>query len=205
LMLIAVSEMTHLRWVNQLLWEIHRHGLGPRDGWRYRPIVELAKQLRSTQAAPVLRPLTPETLQHFVNLERPQGRMASAYGRCLGTLKQAQFPRSLYELVARIDDDGIGHYQQLRNMQRILGGYAGSGDDYPYLRPVIEQRDDNTKAALEIFRKVLDHIRHAYQAEADGRVGAGEEEIQKGRAMMTELHAAAEAAAKNGIGIPFFG
>ncbi len=205
MMLIAVSEMTHLRWVNQLLWEIHRQGLGPGNGWRYRPIVELAKQIRSTRAAPVLRPLTPETLQDFVNLERPQGRMASAYGRCLGTLKQAHFPRSLYELVARIDDDGIGHYQQLRNMQRILSGYAGSGDDYPYLRLVVEKRDDRTRAALETFERVLDYIRCAYQAEADGRLPAGEDEIQKGRAMMMELHAAAEAAAKNGIGIPFFG
>ena len=201
--LIAVGEMTHLRWVNQLLWEIDRQGLGHK-GWRYRPIVRLTKQFRQTRAVPVLQPLTPQTLQLFVDLERPQGRMASAYGRCLGTLKQEKFPRALYELAARIDDDGIGHYQQLRNMQRILGSYAGSGNDYPYLRPVVERRTPETAKALEIFADILAHIRIAYAAEAEGEWPAGEDEIQRGRAKMMELHAAAEAAARSGLGIPFF-
>ena len=36
-LMVAVSEMTHLRWVNQMLWLLDRHGVNP-DGWHYTPI-----------------------------------------------------------------------------------------------------------------------------------------------------------------------
>src|SRR5262249_17106462 len=39
ILMVAVSEMTHLRWVNQILWELDRHGVRP-GTWRYRPIVD---------------------------------------------------------------------------------------------------------------------------------------------------------------------
>ena len=203
ILLIAVGEMTHLRWVNQILWEIDRKGLGP-AGWRYRPVVRWATRLRITDAPPSLRPLNRETLKLFIDLERPQGGLAKAYGRCLGTLKRAPFPRPLYELVARIDDDGIGHFQRFRNIQRILDSYAGEGDDYPYLRVVTETRCTETMAALAIFDEIRGHIRDAYAAEAAGSAVAGEGDIQNGRAKMLKLQEAAEAAAKRGLGIPFF-
>lgn len=203
LLLIAVGEMTHLRWVNQLLWEIHRNKLGP-HGWCYRPVVRWASHLRITGAPPVLAPLTPETLQAFIEIERPQGAMAKAYGKCLGTLKQEKYPRALYELAGRIDDDGLGHFQHFRNIKRILDGYSGSGDDYPYLRPVVVTRGDDTAKGLTIFDEIRDHLERAYAAEAAGLASPGEDEVRKGRAKMLKLQEVAEAAAKRGFGIPFF-
>ena len=38
LMLVSVSEMTHMRWANQLLWELYEHGLVP----SYEPVLEPA-------------------------------------------------------------------------------------------------------------------------------------------------------------------
>jgi hypothetical protein len=44
LMLIAVSEMRHLRWVNQILWELFQKGLIP----EFKPVLNAAKDVPTT-------------------------------------------------------------------------------------------------------------------------------------------------------------
>lgn len=44
LMLIAVSEMRHLRWVNQILWELFQKGLIP----EFKPVLDAAKDVPTT-------------------------------------------------------------------------------------------------------------------------------------------------------------
>ena len=114
-LMIAVSEMTHVRWVNQILWELSRHGAGP-YGWRYRPIVVPTEEMHVAGKImkSVLGPLTPDRLDDFIYIERPSGPMAGAYGRCVATLGAMLTGRPelkhAHELALRIDGEGVDHF-----------------------------------------------------------------------------------------------
>jgi hypothetical protein len=149
--------------------------------------------------------LTPDIVELFISIERPGGKLARAYERCLATLKQRRFPPHLYEIAARIDDDGIGHFQHFRNIQRILADYAEQDGDYPYLRNVSVTRCPETEQVLELFNELLEYIASAYALEAEGKAVVAEAQIQRARAKMLALQTAAEAAASKGLGVPFLG
>ena len=94
--LVAVGEMTHLRWANQLLWELFRHGLFPK-GEVYTPIVEPGKNVPSSRKgmrSRTLQPMTAETVERFVMGERPSGPLDNAYTRCVATLEQPYYPET---------------------------------------------------------------------------------------------------------------
>src|SRR5262249_14422222 len=112
---IAVSEMRHLRWANQLLWTLAQRGLirdraparrPPRAAARARPT---AKGERDRQ----LRPLALPALEDFIAVERPSGTLDGAYARVVATLR-AGYPEPLLQLARQIVAEGMDHYNRFR-------------------------------------------------------------------------------------------
>jgi Ferritin-like len=203
LLLIAVSEMTHLRWVNQILWELDRHGFYP--GVRhYRPVVRWADQLPTGGSLTELEPLTPETLARFIELERPKGGLLVAYGRCVATLRQEKYPKHLLEIALRIDGEGFAHYERFNEIRRILAPYNGTRDGYPYLRSIVKATVRQTRRALNLFDDVRGSIRGAYAAEARQDFAEAKKKIDVARSTMLEFRDEGERLAKKGLGIPLF-
>jgi hypothetical protein len=203
-LMVAVSEMTHLRWVNQILWLLDRHGVHP-GGWCYKPIVTWADRIKANDQPTTLAPLTPETLDGFIELERPSGYLTGVYEKCVATLKDGtQYPREVFEIALRIDGEGTEHFRNFGNVKRILGKYPRAEDGgYPYLRPVVPSHTPETHAAVAIFDSIRQHLGDAYAAEAREDMLAAETGIAAARASMERLQASAEALASQGLGIPF--
>jgi hypothetical protein len=204
--LVAVGEMTHLRWANQLLWELHRHGFFPK-GRAYRPVVEPGLRVPSSRKGMrprTLQPLTLETVRRFVTGERPNGPLDNAYARCAATLEHPMYPRYLYELAVRIDSDGMDHYGKFRDIERVVLGYSGATDPHPYLRTVHTGSREATADALREYDAIVAALKAAYAAEAEGAFPLAQQSIATARTSMDQLLTVAEDYASRGIGIPFW-
>ena len=200
-LLVAVGEMTHLRWVNQLLWVLDRNGCFPK-GSHYRPVVTWSTRLEFAKLDVELLPLTPKTLENFIKVERPSGLLDAAYRRCIATLRQDGYPKEALEIAMRIDADGTDHFQRFGNVRRILSAYGGSGETYPYLRTITMTSGPQTKKALKLFGMIRKSIHDAYAAESAGGYVRAEQHITNARQIMLKFRAEAETLAANGFGIP---
>jgi hypothetical protein len=198
ILLVAVGEMAHLRWANEMLWELDRSG--------YSPVVEPATHYPTLLTQRRLEPLDPKTLAHFVDLERPSGGITRAYSRCVATLRNPKYPVSAYELALRIDGEGTDHYQRFLSVRRILQAYGGEPGDFPYLRNVKRGRRDQPECqpAVALFEQLREHISKAYELEAKQNFELGQSHINKARATMLTFRDEAERLAKGGIGMPFW-
>jgi len=212
---VALSEMTHLRWVNQALWMLHGFGHRLPDG--YNPVV---RSLAPDAPDPVtgqppgplearvrtLRPADRDTINDFIEVERPGNRLDREYAGLVDHLRAdpGAFPPGLYELAVRIDSDGLQHFQKFRDVKRILLPYAERPE--LYLRPVrlAGGRDPAVKDALNLLDRIVDAVKAGYLAESTGRMSDAETAIQQARAAMRAFQAEAERLAAQGIGIPFF-
>jgi hypothetical protein len=203
--LVAVSEMTHLRWANQLLWELDRAGFYP-AGEHYAPVLEpLAKPIEILGVmVPALRPLDLQALDEFVRIERPGGALDTAYARCVVTLEQPIYPRSLYELAVRIDTDGTQHYTRFRDLRVVLQAYRDATGASPYLLDVRPGTREQARVALDLLAELLQDLRTAYVAEARQQYPEAQAAIDKSRLTMDRLRGEALLLAAQGIGIPFF-
>lgn len=205
LTLVAVGEMSHLRWVNQLLWSLDHAGLYP-PGRHYEPVVRHGAHgpvgLRGVHE-PGLRVLDFEALDAYVRVERPGGRLDTAYARCVATLVQPQFPRHLYELAAKIDSDGLQHWERFREMRRTLSAYRGA-HPLPYLRELTLGTRKQAAAALEAYEALCAQLRAGYAHEAARNFAGAQAAIAQARGLMDQLNREAEALAAKGIGVPFF-
>ncbi len=205
--LVAVGEMTHLRWVNQLLWELDRAGLYP-PGEHYAPVLQPLQTPRPVggMVLPTLVPLTLEALADYARIERPGGALDRAYARCVATLEQPGWPPHLYELAVRIDTDGTNHFERFRELHRTMGAYDTRGAaPLPYLRPLRVGTPAEAHSALEPLQQLLEALATAYTDEAAGRPAAAQKAIDRSRTLMDRFRRAAEALARQGIGVPFFG
>jgi hypothetical protein len=205
--LVAVGEMTHLRWVNQILWELDRAGLYP-PGQHYEPVVKpLAQPMKiGGLTLPTLRPLDLATLEAYVRVERPGGALDTAYARCVATLSQPAYPKHLHELAVRIDSDGTQHFERFRDIHRSMRAYtAPPGASVPYLRPVTPGNAEQAAAALQPLGELVQALQSAYADEAAGRMAAAQQSIDSARRLMDRFRGAAESLAGQGIGVPFFG
>jgi hypothetical protein len=202
-LLVAVGEMNHLRWVNQMLWLLYKAGFGT-PGSSYSPIVEPTRTIPTLMENRALKPLDPDTLDLFIEIERPSGKITRAYGRCVATLRQPRYPSEILEIASRIDGEGLDHYERFLNVKRMLEGYGA--DPYPYLRDIKLGRRDQPECqtAIGIFERIRQNIREAYGFEANGQVDMAQARIEQARTLMRELRAAAEALAEQGIGVPFW-
>jgi hypothetical protein len=205
-MLIAIGEMTHLRWANQMLWELAQCGFFPK-GRSYRPIVEPGDRIPigpNRWRPRALRPLTPATLDELIAAERPSGPLDNAYARCVATLEEPRYPRHLYELAVRIDTDGADHYGKLREVRRVLRSYANAPSPPPYLRGIHLGTPYEASEALAEYDAIRRALGAAYTAEAEGEPRRAQEALDAARVNMDRLRVIAERLAANGIGIPFW-
>lgn len=205
LTIVAVSEMTHLRWVNQLLWELDRAGFYP-SGEHYEPIVtpDASQPIgHGRQHQPRLQPLNFEALDEYVRVERPGGPLDRAYARCVATLHQPEYPKHLGELAVKIDTDGTQHWERFREMHRVLSAYRHARP-LPYLREVKLGTQEQTKGALAFYESLRASLAGAYRHEAAGRFAEAQAAITTARHTMDQLNREAEALAARGIGVPFF-
>jgi hypothetical protein len=213
ILFIAVSEMRHLRWANQLIWSLEHAGMlakniGPSLGVAEQ--IPVAKdqsrppQLPSPPGSFTLRPrqlraLEPPTLQDFISVEQPSGFLDGQYSHVLATLREPKFPPTLEQLAARIIADGIEHFSRFREIQVVLRKYNNSAI---YLRPVqpAPANDPEGQAAMKIYDRIVEELRTAYQS------GDMEDasHIAQARTLMFELDAQAEKMAAHKWGVPFF-
>ena len=164
ILLIAVSEMRHLRWANQLLWSLEHDGmltkkLGPSLGVAVEIPGAAATshpQLAASRvSSPVTRPrqlraLQPAVLADFVAVEQPSGFLDGAYARAVATLRQPIYPAHAVELAERIDSDGVDHYSRFREVQVALRTYSEAKPPLPYLRKLEVGTSGETADALAI-------------------------------------------------------
>lgn len=216
---VALSEMTHLRWVNQTLWTLDRAGFYPAGG--YTPVVRpLSPDAVDpvTGAAPdaldvrvrTLRPATLDAIADFVAVERPANTLDREYAGLVDHLKQGPdaFPAGLYELAVRIDSDGLQHYQKFRDVSAILSRYAAR--PALFLREIrLGQADDPAVApALNLLAEIVAALEDGYRAERADDMPRAEACILHSRTAMRAFQAEAERLArgdgKGGLGIPFF-
>lgn len=210
---VALSEMTHLRWVNQTLWLIHKAfpRLGP-----YAPCLTAAKTISEPDPATPdiektrdrrLCRATQDVLKSFVDVERPDGPLDTEYVNLVGLLRESKepFPEGLYQLAVRIDSDGMQHYQKFRDVMRFLAPYAEQ--EALYLRPIKEGKatSPEVKPALDQIRTALDALAEAYAIEAElGDMPKANAKIKEARDAMHRLNDIALGLARKNIGVPFF-
>jgi hypothetical protein len=201
--LIAIGEMTHLRWVNQILWELHRAGAFP-DGKVYRPVLKIAHSVPDDAGRPpLLRPLTPEALEYFLRVETPTAHLSKAYARCAATLRNPRYPAHLCDLAMRIYGESLGHLGRFEDVKRIVMNYDGA-DGLPYLRTLTMGTPKQAEVALQELANIMNHIENGFTHEANQRFADAQTEISAARSRMTQLQIIGEELARNGIGIPFW-
>jgi hypothetical protein len=206
LLLIAVSEMRHLRWVNQLLWELdHTDIIKQAPG----PALGVAEciPIGNGQTRPrQLRPLTKITLADFIAVESPSGGIDGQYARVLATLRQPEYPDTLYQLAGKIIADGVEHFSKFSEIETVLRFYQGSpaGNESvpPYLNNITPASRDNPDAqqAMAAYQRVLDNLAAAY---AKGDMEDANY-IVTARQEMIGLQTIAKKLATQGFGVPFF-
>ncbi len=209
LTLVAVGEMMHLRWANQLLWELDSLGEYP-SGKHYRPVVELAKSVPQgasgttiIERKPELRALTLDVLREFVFVERPGGIVDHGYADVVASLEEHDATQPLAEIATRIDTDGMQHYQRFRDMLRVLSAYEDGSQTPPYLRNLRTGNRNDTGLALRTFDEIIVEVRASFAASAAGNPSRAEARVKRSRTLMRTLLAEGERLAASGIGIPF--
>jgi hypothetical protein len=196
---IAVSEMRHLRWANQLLWTLAQRRLIRDRGPALEPgrKVPTATGERDRQ----LRPLALPALDDFIAVERPSGTLDGAYARVVATLRLG-YPEPLLQLARQIVAEGMDHYNRFREINVVLRSWPSvpSGIGIPWLRPVQVGSPETAGKALDLYHGILRDLADAYRRGDMEDAG----KILDARQQMMALDEAAEQLAANGIGIPFF-
>ena len=142
LLTIATGEMLHLRWVNQLLWELESTN---RD---HAPALEIARTLPNTPTGKTASGATARdsstrpidvAIGDFLASEAPSGSIERQYARVLALFRQGLPPRQvegaaggaeyhgrrefspdMIGLVERIMADGVTHYSRFREIKTLL-------------------------------------------------------------------------------------
>jgi hypothetical protein len=203
LMLTAGSEMQHLRWTNELLWRLAAAGL-VKD---YSPVLTPSEQVpcRGGKSRPRrLHGLDEKTLKDFIAVEAPKGKLEADYSRAVATLRTATYPAHLSELAGRIVNDGLQHYNRLRDVRGVLARYKTADPPYPYLRELQLGTPAQTAAALTAYGEITAKLSQAYSLLARGDFADAGRLIADARVAMNTLLDEGERLAKHGVGIPFW-
>lgn len=217
LLSVALSEMTHLRWVNQMLWTLSREGLYPGHE-SYVPALKVSKTIPAPGIAgdgqaqgsrpSALRSATLEILAEFEFVERPGEQVDTEYARLVHTMRVNGdiYPDGLQEIAMRIDSDGMQHYQKFRDLIRILGFYrAGSADSPVYLRRITRvATPQEAGQAMGLLERMRAALQAGYGAEAADDMKTARAAIIDAREAMHDLSLEAERlAVEKGLGVPF--
>ena len=113
LLLVAISEMRHLRWVNSVLFELHRRSGGAAP---FTPALGVATILRGSAGfadRPVrFRRLTPDVMAEFVRVEAPSLTVDGLYSSLLATFER-DGDDDLAASIRSVMADGAEHYAVL--------------------------------------------------------------------------------------------
>jgi hypothetical protein len=210
---VAVSEMIHLRWVNELLRELRQlDGQG-----HHEPELRAARKVPKgfsdpaeeqdpdydmTKRDAVERPID-EAIADFVAAEAPSGTIEGQYAQIrsrliIGWPKDGEVRPDLIGLVERIIADGVDHYAHFREIHALLQ----RPDKNALVKHLdnLERADDAFQKAEEFYAQIIRHLRDALilSGEVSARA-AGE-----ARKVMIKLDEfAQELAQTRGRAIPF--
>ena len=201
LLMVVVSEMRHLRWANQLLWELDHAGLIRRRDPVLKPALEVPTGTGGKRPRD-LRILNQETLESFIKVERPSGTFEGLYARAYATLRGRSYPPTMYQLVERIIADGVDHFSRFREIAIVLKPYFGTPSP-PYLRNNLEAAapgDPRVKGVLGLYHGILEALGEAY----DKGDLEDAKYITQARLEMANMESEGENLARNNLGIPFF-
>jgi hypothetical protein len=200
LLMIAVSEMRHLRWVNQLLWEMDHlklttHRVGPSLGVAPRVPAQNGKMRKRR-----LRTLTEDVLNDFIAVEQPSGTLDGKYAVVVSTLRDKnKYPEELAQLALRIIADGTQHFSRFRQIRVVLKPYFDKKST-AYLVDLSPASPAKAKRAMDMYHGIVQNLSDAY--------AKGDAEdfhlITSARELMTALDAEADQLAGDRLGVPFF-
>ena len=206
LLVIATSEMMHLRWVNQLLWELWHRGYAN----EYEPVLGVTGKVPTIQGQSRdadLRRLD-AAVDDFVKAEQPSATLEGQYARVFATLA-AGYPHDLAELVSRIIADGVSHFERFQEISSILRFYADppAGPNQPprasrLVRELteVELADPRIQPLTEDYRTIVTHLRLGYlRGNVEDRADIPAAREAMGNADRKALNLAAA-----GIGAPLF-
>ena len=159
LMRIAVSEMHHIRVVNDVLRMLQgRHA--------FRPALQVARRLPGAQPGKT-RPLEfhsadPEAINRFIEIEQPSVSVDGLYSRILATLNDSG-TEPQQNAIRTVMAEGEDHYETFRFIKEWLHGHAPAD----YLRGADLQpppKGDPAHAELQRqYRAVLEDLYRGYR------------------------------------------
>jgi hypothetical protein len=130
---IAIDEMRHFRWVNDMLSIL-----------KVNPVVDRAKNYGSAFNGKLfsLEQMTRERLAWFLDVERPSqsinvpGQIDGMYVRLHDKIDNNRdvFPKAekLMEIIKLIIDEGDGHYHRYEQIENTLNQFWNSGESFLY-------------------------------------------------------------------------
>ncbi len=205
LLMIAISEMRHLRWANQLLWELEHAGLIPANTGPSLGVAESVPTTAGNMRPRELRVVTMQTLRDFIDVEAPSGTLDGQYAEVAATLRLPSYPQTASQLAERIIADGVEHYSRFREIKLVLDDYTSPEKDQldqPYVLNLKPAPADHPKAseAMDAYRQIIANLESAY--------GRGDMEdandIIMARMQMVRLQKLADELLLEGLGVPFF-
>ena len=206
---IAVGEMRHLRWANELLWTLQKAKLV--DGVDL-PALGVATEIpfgtvplgQPASVPAALRNLDASALDIYIKGERPSGALDGLYSRVVATLRQpgTNYPHGMVELTEQIVTDGVNHFVTFEQLKSLGAPYEAAAGRPRYSRNLTTAAptDRRVAPALAAYAAILADLKLGY------RGGDVEDRrfIPPARDKMNELDARADQLGANGIGIPFF-
>lgn len=211
---VAIDEMRHLRWVNEMLLDLGEpHELG-----RFETLPDVDRDGRSLEHSFSLKRLSPERLDWFITVEAPSDQIDvtgsnvtidGMYTRLLLSISQgSEFDerekRRLVHLIKLIIDEGFDHFQRFTRVRDRLAGLDPSG----YLRLPDDPTPRPQSDIAHVFETVADAayaqvIKLLAFALTPSHLGSIDALILGAREIMYNLDEAARTAAANG-GAPLF-
>ena len=178
LLLVAISEMRHLREVNSVLLELHRRTGGTAP---FTPALGIATVLRGTAGFPDrevrFRRLTPDVMDEFVRVEAPSLTVDGLYNSLLAAFER-DGDDDLADGIRSVMADGSEHFATFRAIQEWLSRH----DPADYLRPLAEAPagDQGLRTLQQRYELVLDLLFQGYRL----GVPAGTSQVNNARAVM---------------------
>jgi hypothetical protein len=178
LLLVAISEMRHLREVNSVLAALHRRTGATAP---FTPALGIATVLRGTAGFPDrgvrFRRLTPDVMDEFVRVEAPSDTVDGLYSSLLATFERDS-DDDLADSIRSVMADGSEHFATFRAMQEWLARHEPA----EYLRPLQDAPGSDTglRALQQRYEQVLDLLFQGYRI----GVSAGTSRVNDARAVM---------------------
>jgi Ferritin-like len=204
LLLTAANEMQHLRWANELLWRLYQEKLLPGD---YEPVLTPARDIpqpaKSVRRPLAMRRLEPQTLEDFIDVERPSGVIDGAYARIITTLRtDKRYPTQMQQLAERIANDGMAHERHFLDMRSVLRRLPGESS---YLRELTraDPADPTIATAMAHFLNIKSELAQAFRSGAGRDLPAMGKSLNAARDLMDKLLAETDTLALDGVGFPY--